>query len=155
MAQYMARERAHNPKQPAEPEEMYKQRLYQLARPAFEAYMAEKHAAFVLERFGEHADTRDRLTRERSGFDFKATLAELRRTVVRLGSEGDRQYAQRTLDMARELETASYGGRKEREQARDREQEREQPRERVLTVHQELNSNKQTKLNKAKERWSR
>jgi hypothetical protein len=36
-----------------------------LAHPAFETFMAERHVEYVQERFGEQADTRDRLARER------------------------------------------------------------------------------------------
>jgi hypothetical protein len=69
MAQFMAAERAHNPKAWFESDEEYKQRLYQLARPAFESYMAEEHAKLMIEQFGDRADTRDRLARQRDGFD--------------------------------------------------------------------------------------
>jgi hypothetical protein len=156
MASFMAVARNDNPKLPGEPDDDYRQRLYEIARPAFEAYMASTHANLMLLRHGEQADTRDRLARERDGFDFNQTVRELKQTVLPLPGEDPTKFHSRVAAMARQLETASYGGAVEQGRAREaakraarearlEQLEREQARPlNQQTVHRERMSQSQT-----------
>lgn len=131
--------------------------------------MAQEHARKVTALFGEKADVRDRLTRERDvadgkhgGFDFQTTFSSLSKTVLPLQDETPDDYRRRLTLMTRQLEAQAFGGVekvwKARQIARERIDER---RERAalrpvnnLTVREELNSSKQNKLRKAKDKFA-
>lgn len=182
MAEFMAAERERTIKEPGELDEDYKQRLYTLARPAFEQYMAQEHAKLMVELHGENADTRDRLARERGesgadtskAFDFRRVVNDLHKSVVMNEGESHEDFNARIRAMARRLEVAHYGevveSRESRDKARREAREAKQAdidarveaRERAferpvqtMSVRQERLHSKQTRLNRCKERFTR
>jgi hypothetical protein len=119
MASFMAAARADHPKQPGEPDEAYKQRLYLLARPSFDAYMLEVRRRGRGQVLADRARS-DALSerRQRREADRKARQAEIDALVL-----------QREGAAARPVQN--------------------------VTIQQERMSQKQTRLLKAKERFSR